>query len=781
MKLNHISRETRVLVEQGYIVKKNVHVLGFRKRIGAYFLTNEGANKTEHIISAIKEIMVTTIDEFGNADTVKLETALKRMGGKFSLLELLRMRDIETGKVTIVSKTTIPKEQAEFVGRNDELDVLSDWIKNHDTNVLVLYGIAGIGKTSLVLKFMNTLENWTKLLIKIHEWDSIRGVLEVIADAFMSVGDEQLRSYLKNRAQINNTNLSFILHNTLSSHRFLLVLDDAWTASNEIWEFISLLFNSITGSETKIILISREFPSGMEGSFKARGVMTKIRLDGLKKEDARQLLLRRKLPGDSDKFAEEAIRLLQGHPLLMRMIQDVDDIKALYEGDIARFIHGEIYSRLDPQEIAVLNSLSVLRYPIQVKHLKKAIKYEIIESLHRKALIELSGDNVVLHDMIRSFVLSYLSDDERKECHRLIYGIMQSMEPYLIERIYHAISAGLVVDALHELASNREHLISLGHAQDILILLKEVPKMELPPSRSSIIPLVRMICLLCIGDYTSVIKIYEKRIRRDRLDNEMMSIAAEAYLEKGDLKMAYTIYRLLKKRRMNTILKLRVIRGLGKCYALTGKYHNAQGCYLKALTIAKRMGREDIIGQSLIDLGSIEVYRDQAKIGTKYFLEAMRYLRMNEHSLAAIYGNLSLCYCQQSMYEMALGMIEHAEGIYNQKRDYVGSLKCMINKGAILGVLERYNDSETILLRALNAARKTNMKPLVTSALTNLSYIYLATRRFDDAMILGKRCPSHCKESWRSPWNSPCEEQPCPFTYSTRKNQEGHFTFKRKP
>lgn len=463
-----------------------------------------------------------------------------------------------------------------------------------------------------------------------------------------------------------------------------------------------------------------------------------MRLEGLRDDEARELLKWRGMPGDAGTSVEELVRGLRGHPLLLRMSNQAKDIKELCEGNIARFLHGEIYSRLDPQEAVALNTLAVLRSPVAATHLAKRLGYQAIESLYRKALVEQAGEGIALHDLMRSFLLSYITEGERRRCHRLAHDILPPIEPFRIERLYHAISAGSASDALREISADIERLIASGYASNILTLLDAASKGDIPSSMQKDALVIRMKCLSFIGKFRTVIETYEKRLREGRPGIDEMVTAADACLETGELKKALDIYSGLEKQRIEGGTRARVLRGLGRTHASIGNYDDARKYFLRALSAARRMGREEMIGLSLLDLGSIEVYREQKLEATDHFLEAMRYLRKDEQSLARIYGNLGLVYYQRSKFETALEMIGRAEATFKARSDYVGMLKSMLNKSLILCELERYDDSEATLLHLLEITRQAGMRTLIISCMENLSYLYLSMGRFSDSKAMAK-------------------------------------------
>jgi len=721
---NHLSRELNHLIRSGDVVSRLAHVLGFRKRVKVYRLSAVGMKRAETLIDSIKGVPIIVRDEFGNDEVVTLDAAYKKLGGRRGHVEILRASKLE---IASESKDNLRSfaESGGFIGRKDEMRALSEWLGSSGSSVLVVYGIAGIGKTSLVSRFAGDLQDRKKVYYRVREWDSPRGLLQALGNAFAGMGDERLQALLRTREGDDMTNVSLALIDALGPLEPLVILDDIWTASKDAWKAIALLCDGVAGSRAKLMLISREFPSGFEGGPEARGFVTRLRVDGLKDEESRLLLTSHGVPKGVGSV-DDVVHTLRGHPLLLKMVRGAGDIQPLFEGDVARFIYGEIYSRLSKDERALLGTLAVLRYPIPVLVLSRKMGFIALESLQRKSLTERVGGNVALHDIMRSFVLAYMSENEGRECHRLAREMLEPYGRNGIERAYHAINAGEAACAMRELLSNGEALIESGHAQDLLVLLDTVPMQALAPGVARDAVVLRMKALEFIGRYGEVISNYERAGPEIGADPKAMLKAAESYLEIGRTEKASELYALLKRKRLDDESHVVVERGLGRIDTLLGRYDLARRHVAKAIELARRAGLDDMRGQCLMDLGSIGLFCERMQEANRYFLEAMRLVRRDDNSLARLYSNLSIVHFNRSMYQMALEMLERSETIFNRSGSYIGSLKCMLNKSAIYYRQGKYRDTEATLLRAEEMARRAGIRYLQVGALVNLSSTYNA-------------------------------------------------------
>ncbi|MCA1995031.1 MAG: NB-ARC domain-containing protein, partial [Coleofasciculus sp. S288] len=215
-----------------------------------------------------------------------------------------------------------------------------------------------------------------------------------------------------------NGQLSRLLEH-LRSKRCLLVLDDVETVlrSGELagqyregYQGYGELFKRV-GEERHqscLVLISREKP--IEISFQAGTTLPvrALRLKGLQKKDAKQLL---ETKGVSSlmRGSEELIELYRGNPLALKIIATT--IQEVFNGDISQFIEqstlviGDIihsvlnqqFERLSPLETRIIYRLAIANRPVSLQELRVELRFFIsslsnllaaLESLKRRSLLE---------------------------------------------------------------------------------------------------------------------------------------------------------------------------------------------------------------------------------------------------------------------------------------------------------------------------------------------------------------------------------------------------------
>ncbi len=320
-----------------------------------------------------------------------------------------------------------------FVGRRQELDTIAHWIKVENCRMVAILGLGGIGKTSLATSLARQLEHSFHTVY----WFSLQQVTTI--ERFL---EHYLRFVFQTRRETlpENTDerISLLLASLRENPR-LLILDNFETvlSSGESagryrqgYEEYGRLLRLIGETEHSscLLITSREKTgevASMEG--KTSAVRT-LQLGGLQQSAGRALLNDWDLYG-SDETWENLVHLYAGNPLALKLV--AAPIRELFGGNIANFLQekelvfGDIamllerqFQRLGTPEREVMYWLATEREPISVHELRAKMSknathrtlLDNVESLHRRSLIELRGEErltlqpVVMEYVTRQFV-----------------------------------------------------------------------------------------------------------------------------------------------------------------------------------------------------------------------------------------------------------------------------------------------------------------------------------------------------------------------------------------
>jgi WD40 repeat protein/transcriptional regulator with XRE-family HTH domain len=348
-----------------------------------------------------------------------------------------------------------------FYGRDSELEQLTQWVTEEGCRVVGVIGQGGIGKSALSVTLMHRLADDFDVVI----WRSMRdaptcaalldGCLKVLAPPPQTPSLTDLEACIQ------------LFLEYIRNQRTLLIFDNTETLLEEGqdsgririgYEGYEKLFRLIRETEHQSCLLftSREKPiylAPLEGN---RSSVRVLRLAPLESEACQQLMAEKGVVG-SDTDITRLIEAYAGNPLALKIVTQT--IVDLFEGEVAPFLEqgeiifgsirtllGEQFARLSALEQSVLVWLAIMREPVtlddllavMVTSVSRARLLEIMESLHRRSLIERGQQR-------GSFTLQSVI---------LEYGTSQ-----LIARVSDEIETGKLVRLL-------EHGLVLTHARE---------------------------------------------------------------------------------------------------------------------------------------------------------------------------------------------------------------------------------------------------------------------------------------------------------------------------
>jgi tetratricopeptide (TPR) repeat protein len=235
------------------------------------------------------------------------------------------------------------------------------------------------------------------------------------------------------RHGVGRAELYLPLLNDLTDAGLVLFLDDVQKPAKDVSSLVQILVEAARFSGgSKVILISRTVPSSFSRT--APG-STSIELAGLDRDSAWKFAQSLNAK-DSVKLAEES----HGHPLLLNLMARGGAAQA--KGDVISFIEREVYSALSPDEMRVLELLSVYRHPVAVDALKAA-DYGVVAGLRQKALVIEQEEGIWTHDLLREFFVCHMTSEDRSARHRAAaeYCELQEGTDWSLEALYHSIEA----------------------------------------------------------------------------------------------------------------------------------------------------------------------------------------------------------------------------------------------------------------------------------------------------------------------------------------------------
>ena len=327
-----------------------------------------------------------------------------------------------------------------FYGRKEELAMLERWIIQDHCRLVGLFGMGGIGKTSLSVKLAKQIQGKFDYVI----WRSLRNappIYELLADLiqFFALQARDLPNTLDGRI--------LLLLDYLRRYRCLLVLDNVETIMqpgdrignyHSGYEGYGQLLKCVaeTAHQSTLVLTSREKPKGIAAQEGEALPIRSLRLTGLGGSAVQEIFsVKGDFSGSPDQW-KVLVEHYAGNPLALKMVAPT--IRDFFDGSIANFLEclqqgtsvfGDIrdllarqIDRLSNLEQQVMYWLAIEREPITLSELRANFVpqvslgdlLEALTSLERRCLIDKATPTLIEKTCrlftLQPVVMEYMTD-----------------------------------------------------------------------------------------------------------------------------------------------------------------------------------------------------------------------------------------------------------------------------------------------------------------------------------------------------------------------------------
>jgi tetratricopeptide (TPR) repeat protein/DNA-binding MarR family transcriptional regulator len=416
---NNVSRSLKRISGDGLVDSDLKHVKGEKRRQKAYFLTGRG----EAIVEKLKEGMAKTYIEVsadGEITKMPLPRAYRmarEMGISLTLAELYILRtkmehplDLTPGwETTRDGPTLIGNYQMplHFFGREKELGDVEKFLRSR-AGVMIIWGLAGMGKTSLILKGVS--DSMVKAgYIRCEPWTDRIELVNEISWVLSQMGFEDDAAELL-KDDISPGQLSRKIRNVTSSAKGLtLIIDDLQKTGGGLDIYMEGICKaSMETPGLKVIILTRERPSFLDPRFEIHGDVRSLELKGLDLKSVAMMIKEAGKGGDIGAVWD----ITKGHPLFVELMLTSLGLSA--RSRFGEFLDQEILAPLPPQQKKALELTALSGLPVH-RSLIVRTSAEDIDYLQRKGLFrEVKGGLLYVHDIISDHLKATVPGDERK-------------------------------------------------------------------------------------------------------------------------------------------------------------------------------------------------------------------------------------------------------------------------------------------------------------------------------------------------------------------------------
>ncbi|WP_339383576.1 NACHT and WD40 repeat domain-containing protein [Oculatella sp. LEGE 06141] len=335
-----------------------------------------------------------------------------------------------------------------FYGRNQELNLLNEWLLRDSCQLVTILGMGGAGKTSLSVRLAELVQDKFDCII----WRSLRDaptVNALLSDILQFLSDEdtelpedvskgisQLIGYFKEvRCLVIFDNVDAVLCGGSRAGRYRPGYEDYGKLFSWIGE---------SDHQSCLLLTTREKPKEvayLEGD--ALAVRT-LRIGGLNEEEGEKILKNKGLKGSAGDFSV-LVKRYTGNPLALKIVATT--IQDLFNGYISKFLQQEIivfgdirdlldqqFERLSELEKHLMYWLAISREPVEFCELREDLVspvpqlhlLETLESLGRRSLIEQNAACFTLQPAVMEYVTSRLIEQVCDEVVKQEFALFRS-------------------------------------------------------------------------------------------------------------------------------------------------------------------------------------------------------------------------------------------------------------------------------------------------------------------------------------------------------------------
>ena len=420
----NVSRAMRTLLRKRMVSEHSRSIRGDDRKQKTWQLTDDGRAEAKNRLSELSKLKVLIRDESNTLLEVEASEAPGRLQADLSVLQILlhaqhegvlTFGDIRFGLVKKKSEDTdlpppgrlkllagahatyhtSPPKTRTVHGRVDAISGLDDWFES-GSPCMVIHGIAGIGKSTLVANWlgshMHEVPHLSVCWYPCQPWDKAVGLAVSLLHRFgvddkhdpyqlmetlpLTPGAEfdvdswrrRLLAYLTDAQAIRER---FVGESGGPPPYWLIVLDDVHHVTTEARDLLGALLDISKKAPLRLVFISRTTLDVYDRrDVHTRNIVQESSLQGLSIDEITDWVETMDGPPADP---EDVHKMTGGHPLALELLEIYGQTT---HGDWLKFLDEEIINHMPTEEHELLATLAVAESPVKWSKLSAAVNWE---------------------------------------------------------------------------------------------------------------------------------------------------------------------------------------------------------------------------------------------------------------------------------------------------------------------------------------------------------------------------------------------------------------------
>ena len=420
----NVSRAMRSLLKSKLVSEHTRAIRGDDRRQKTWQLTESGITEAKKRNKELSTLNVLIRDQTGTLLEIEAGSAAKRLQAELTILQILlhsqhegvlTFGDIRFGLVKAsdgdenlpppgrlkllagahATYHTSPPKTRPVHGRLDALEYMDSWF-DKSSPCLVIHGIAGIGKSTLVASWLtsriNVLPHLSVCWYPCQPWDKSVGLAVSLLHRF-GVDDKHDPYQIMETLPLTPGSvfdidswrrrlLAYLTDADAIRERFqdekggpppywLIVLDDVHHVANESNDLLGALLDISKKAPLRVILVSRTTLNVYDRrDVHTRNIVQELPLRGLTVDEISEWV--GNMSGEPP-TPEQIHEATGGHPLALELLEIYGQTT---HGDWLRFLDEEIIDHMPKSEYELMATLAVSESPVKWDRLAKAVNWQ---------------------------------------------------------------------------------------------------------------------------------------------------------------------------------------------------------------------------------------------------------------------------------------------------------------------------------------------------------------------------------------------------------------------